>query len=137
MTIGNIHTDNVEQIIKQDTGGNGIDAAFDGISGDILQKGLRCLRPRGHLLTYGRSGGPAPAINWPPSSRSIYLSNHTGADYNRPGAQAIGRASEIFAWVRDGRLKVHIHKEYALADAVQAHRDLESRETIGKLLLVP
>ena len=68
---------------------------------------------------------------------SVYLSNHTGADYNHPGEENIGRAHEIWRWVREGALKVHVHKEYPLAEAAQAHRDIESRGTIGKLLLIP
>ena len=99
----------------------------------MLPKGLTCLTRRGHLLTYGQSAGPSPAIDWPPRGMagSFYLSNHQGVDYSRPGEQTNRRAHEIFGWVTSGALKVRIHKEYALADAVQAHRDLGSRATIG------
>jgi NADPH:quinone reductase len=127
-----------EQEINTRTDGKGVDAVFDAIGGDIRLTGLRILSRRGHMVTYGQSGGPASPIPWPPpGGKSVYLSNHAGADYSRPGEEGIGRANAVFGWVRDGKLKVHIYKEYALADAVQAHRDLESRTTIGKLLLIP
>lgn len=125
--------------IKQDTGGKGVHAIFDAIGGEVLPKGLTCLARRGHLLTYGQSAGPSPAIEWPPRGMagSFYLSNHQGVDYSRPGEQTIRRAHEIFDWAKSGTLKVRVHKEYRLADAAQAHRDLGSRGTMGKLLLIP
>jgi hypothetical protein len=49
---------------------------------------------------------------------SYYISNHHAIDYNQPGEEAIGRAHEVFRWVREGELKVHVHNEYALADAL-------------------
>jgi NADPH:quinone reductase len=125
--------------VRKDTDGKGVNAIFDAIGGEVLPKGLTCLARRGHLLTYGQSAGPSPAFDWPPRgvTASFYLSNHQGADYSRPGEQTTRRAHEIFGWAKAGSLKVHIHKAYALADAVQAHRDLGSRATTGKLLLIP
>lgn len=121
------------------TDGKGVDAVFDAIGGEVLPKSLSCLARRGHAVCYGQSAGPpSPPIPWPRRDlSSYYISNHHAIDYNQPGEQAIGRAHEVFRWVREGELKVHVHKEYALADAASAHRDIESRGTIGKLLLIP
>jgi NADPH2:quinone reductase len=127
-----------EDEIRRDTDGKGLDAIFDAVGGEVRTKSLRCLARRGHLLTYGQSAGPTAPIEWPPRGMgSVYLSQHTGADYVLPGAGLVARAYEIFGWVRAGKLKVHIHKEYRLADAAAAHRDIASRNTIGKLLFVP
>lgn len=128
-----------EEEIRKATGGEGVHVVYDAIGGDNLMKSIRCAARKGHVVTYGQaSGTPPPPLQWPLRGMgSLYLSNHTGADYNRPGEENIGRAHEIFRWVREGQLKVHIHQEYALADAAQAHRDIESRGTIGKLLLIP
>jgi NADPH2:quinone reductase len=127
-----------EEEIRKDTAAKGINAVFDAVGGDVRWKSLRCLAPRGHLLTYGQSAGAAPPLEWPPRGMSsVYVSNHGGADYVRPGAGLVGRAREIFGWVASGKLKVHIHKEYRLADAATAQRDIGSRKTIGKLLLIP
>ncbi len=120
------------------TGGNGVEAVFDAIGGDVFPKSMRCLARKGHLVSYGQSAGPPPPIDWPQRGLgSFYLSYHTGSDYYHPGEEAIGRAHEVFRWVREGELKVHIHKQYALSDAAEAHRDIESRTTMGKLLLIP
>jgi NADPH2:quinone reductase len=127
-----------EDEIRTDTGGKGINAVFDAVGGDVRWKSLRCLAPRGHLLTYGQSAGAAPPLAWPPRGlSSVYVSNHGGADYVRPGPGLVGRAHEIFGWVASGKLKVHVHKEYRLADAATAHRDIGGRNTKGKLLLIP
>jgi NADPH2:quinone reductase len=99
---------------------------------------MRCLARRGHLVTYGQTAGRPPPVEWPQRGLgSLYLSYHTGADYTDPGGEAQARAADLFRWLKEGELRVHVHKEFALADAVQAHRELENRETIGKLLLIP
>jgi NADPH2:quinone reductase len=67
----------------------------------------------------------------------VYLSYHTGADYTHPDGEAVRRAEDLFRWMREGDLRVHIHKEFAMSEATQAHRELEDRRTIGKLLLLP
>ncbi len=127
-----------EQEIKRWTDGKGVDAVFDSIGGDVLPKSQRCLARKGHLVCYGQSAGPPPPLQLIQRGiGSYYMSYHTGADYSEPGPELIARAHEIFRWVREGELKVHVHKEYALSDAAQAHRDIESRSTIGKLLLIP
>ncbi len=130
-------TDFVEEI-RRLTDGEGVNAVFDALGGDIMPQSARCLSPRGHLVTYGRSAGAPPPMEWPEwGPSSFYLSTHTGRDYNHPGAQAIGRAHEIFRWIQEGELKVHIHREYPLSDAQQVHIDIESRGTTGKLIIVP
>jgi NADPH:quinone reductase len=133
-------TDLVEEV-RRLTNGEGVDVVFDAVGGEVLLQSLRCIASRGHVVTYGESAGPPPPVAWPHfpgAPRSFFLSNHTGADYNRPGTEeAIARADEFFRWVQKGELTVHIHREYPLAEARQAHADIESRSTIGKLILIP
>ena len=127
-----------EEEIERRTSGEGVQVVFDALGGEVLLKSLRCLTRKGHLVTYGQTSGPPPPLDWPQRGLgSIYLSYHTGPDYVHPGEEADRRDGEIFAWVREGGLKVHIHAEYALKDAPEAHRQIESRSTIGKLLLIP
>jgi NADPH:quinone reductase len=127
-----------EDEIKQRSLGEGVDAVFDAVGGDVLLKSLRCLARRGHLVTYGQTAGPPPPIEWPQRGLgSIYLSYHTAPDYNHPGEEADRRARDIFAWLREGSLKVHVHREIPLSQASEAHREIENRETIGKILLIP
>ena len=68
---------------------------------------------------------------------SLYLTRPTLVDYTRTRDEVLGRTRDLFAMVRDGKLKARIGAAYPLADAAQAHRDLEARATTGKLLLVP
>ncbi len=127
-----------EDEIKQRTDGRGVDVVFDAIGGEVLEKSLRCLVRRGHAVTYGMSGGQPAHLDWPQRGLgSIYLSYHTGPDYVRSDGSGAERALQLFDWVAKGQLKVNIHKEFALADAPAAHRELEGRGSIGKILLIP
>jgi NADPH2:quinone reductase len=131
--------DFVEEIRKR-TSGRGVPVVYDAIGGDNVIRSIECLEAKGHCVTYGQSSGGPTKMEWPVRNgrgpRSYYLSIHTGADYSR-GEDNIRTAHEIFRWVREGALKVHIHAEYPLAEAARAHEAIESRGTIGKLLLVP
>ena len=127
-----------EAEIKQRTDGKGVEVVFDATGGDVFAKSLRCLARRGHLVTYGQTAGPPPPIQWPIRELgSIYLSYHTGPDYARPGEEAAARDSDLFRWIHEGELKVHVHGEFRLEDAAKAHEAIESRGTIGKILLMP
>ncbi len=127
-----------EEEIKRRTTGEGVDVIFDANGGDFLAKGLRCLARKGHLVTYGQTAGPPPPLEWPQRGLgSLYLSYHTGPDYVHPGEEADRRDADIFRWLREGELRVHVHREYRLEDAASAHREVESRQTIGKVLLIP
>jgi NADPH:quinone reductase len=127
-----------EDEIKKRTSGEGLDVIFDALGGDFLLKSLRCLKRKGHLVTYGQTSGPPPPLEWPQRGLgSIYLSYHTGPDYVHPGEEAARRDADIFRLVQEGQLKVHIHRERGLKNAADAHRDIESRGTIGKILLIP
>jgi NADPH2:quinone reductase len=120
------------------TGGEGVQAVFDANGRDTFDRSLDCVARRGHLVMYGAASGPPPPLDWAKHGRkSYYVSTHSGADYRATRDELLGRAGDIFRWVREGDLRVHIHKEYPLSEAAQAHRDLESRTTMGKLLLIP
>lgn len=127
-----------EKEIKERTDGRGVDVVFDAIGGDVLEKSLRCLVRRGHLVCYGQTGGQPAHLEWPQRGLgSIYLSYHTGPDYVRSDGTGAARAAQLFEWVEKGQLKVHIHREFRLEDAASAHREMENRDSIGKILLIP
>jgi NADPH2:quinone reductase len=100
---------------------------------------MNTLRPRGYLVVYGNSSGPVPPID--PlklmSAGSLYVTRPTIGHYLRTREELLGRVNDIFGAVAAGRLKVRIGEAYPLAEAAQAHRDLEARKTVGKLLLIP
>ena len=131
-------TDFVEEV-KRLTDGQGVDVVYDSVGQTTFLKGLDCLRRRGIMVVYGASSGPVQPI--PPGlltqKGSLYLTGTGSVDYTATREELLERSNELLAWVGDGMLKLHIHDEYPLRDAMQALDAIQSRSTIGKLLLIP
>ncbi len=121
------------------TGGKGVSVVYDSVGSFTFHKSLDCLQPRGMMVSFGQSSGPVGPID--PlilnQKGSLFLTRPSLAHYISNPAELKWRASDIFKWIEEGKLKVNIHKVYPLSDAASAHRDLESRKTSGKLLLKP
>jgi len=117
----------------------GMDVVYDSVGKSTFLPSLDCLRPRGMMVTYGNASGPAPEIAplLLTQKGSLFLTRPSLAQYAANAEEIAWRAGDVLNWVGQGKLKVHIHKIYKLADAAQAHQDLEGRKTTGKLLLVP
>lgn len=123
--------------VAEITDGAKVDTVFDSIGQDTVTKSLDCLRVRGLLVTFGSASGPAPAID-PKilgAKGSIYMTRPTIADHIREPAMLRDRARDVFAAFAEGIIPAHIGGRFALADAAEAHRAIESRKTIGSLLL--
>jgi len=123
--------------VKRLTGDRGVDVVYDSVGSTTFHKSLDCLRPRGMLVSFGQSSGVVGQIDPLVLSQkgSLFLTRPSLANYVSDPAELRQRASDLFTWLADGRLRLRIHKTYKLADAAQAHRDLEGRKTTGKLLL--
>jgi NADPH2:quinone reductase len=121
------------------TGGKGVRAVFDGVGRTTFLASLTCVAPRGMLVLFGGSSGPAPPLDPMELSRqgSVFLTRPTLAHYTANRAELLRRAGDVFASMQAGALRARIEREYPLDDAARAHRDLESRATSGKLLLLP
>ena len=121
------------------TGGKGVDVVYDGVGKDTFEKNLNVLRPRGMLVLYGMSSGPVPPVDPARLSEkgSLYMARTTLAHFTATREELLARSSALFHMIAEGKLKLLIAKKYALADAPQAHHDLESRQIAGKLLLLP
>jgi NADPH2:quinone reductase len=132
-------TENVAHEVRQLTGGRGVDVVYDGVGAATFEASLASLAPRGMLVTFGNASGPVPAFEPLKLSQrgSLFLTRPKLADYLATRAELEQRAGDVLGWVLSGQLVVRIHREYPLAEAAQAHRDLEGRGTTGKLLLVP
>jgi NADPH2:quinone reductase len=117
----------------------GMHVVYDSIGKTTFMQSLDCLRPRGMMVTFGNASGPVPEIAPLLLSQkgSLFLTRPTLAHYASTPEDVAWRAGDVLKWIGQGKLKIHIHKVYKLADAADAHRDLESRKTTGKLLLVP
>jgi NADPH2:quinone reductase len=116
-----------------------IDVVYDGVGAATFEGGLRVLRRRGVMVTYGNASGPVPPISplQLTAAGSVFLTRPTMMDYIATRVELESRVSDLFEWIADGRLHVSIGARFALADAAEAHRALESRSTTGKVLLIP
>ena len=124
---------------KKITGGRGLDVIYDSVGATTFHKSLECLRPRGMMVSFGQSSGPVGQIDPLILSQkgSLFLTRPSLAHHIQERSELEWRASDLFQWLSSGKLKLQIHKVYGLAEAAQAHRDLEGRKTAGKLLLKP
>lgn len=125
--------------VKRITGGTGVDVVYDSVGKSTFARSLDCLKPRGLLVSFGQSSGPVGEIDPLVLSQkgSLFLTRPSLANYISDPAELKWRSSELFKWIAEGRLTIRIHKKYKLADAASAHRDLEARQTTGKVLLEP
>jgi NADPH2:quinone reductase len=122
--------------VKRLTSGAGLPVVYDSVGMTTFDDSLKCLRPRGVMALYGASSGAVPPMD--PirlMSGSLYLTRPTLKDYVATRAELERRANDLFSWVASGALSVRIGHRYPLAEAQQAHRDLEGRKTTGKVLL--
>jgi NADPH2:quinone reductase len=112
---------------------------YDGVGRATFEQGIELLRPRGMMVTFGNASGPVPEISPLLLSRkgSLYLTRPTMAHYTQTRDELMGRATDLFDWVAKGELRVLIGDRYPLEKAADAHRALESRDTVGKILIVP
>jgi len=121
------------------TGGKGVDVVYDGVGAATFDHSLASLRPRGTMVLFGSSSGAVPPFD--PmrleGHGSLFLTRPSIRHYTAARDELLGRAGEVFAWIADGRLDVHIGGRYPLEEARRAHGDLEGRRTSGKLLLLP
>jgi NADPH:quinone reductase len=120
-------------------GEKAVDVVYDSVGKDTWERSLSLLRPRGLLALYGASSGAVPPIDPQrlAAQGSVFLTRPTLVDYIRSRDELLGRTNDLYQTIRAGKLHVRIGKTYPLAEAAQAHRDLEARKTTGKLLLLP
>ena len=125
--------------VKRLTGGAGVRVVYDSVGKATFDKSLDCLAMRGSLVLFGQSSGPVAPLDPQILNQkgSLYLTRPTLAHYVAAREELLERAGAVLGWVRDGSLKVTIDRELPLAEASEAHRLLVSRQTSGKLLLIP
>jgi NADPH2:quinone reductase len=128
-----------ESEVKRLTGGKGVEVVYDGVGKATFDKNLNVMRLRGMLVLYGMSSGPVPPVDPAKLSEkgSLYMARTTLAHFTATREELLARTSDLFRMIAEGKLKVRIAKTYALAEAAQAHGDMEARKMAGKLLLIP
>jgi NADPH2:quinone reductase len=123
--------------VKEITGGRMVPVVFDGVGKDTWEKSLDCLQPRGLMVSYGNASGSVPPINIAVlnTKGSLFLTRPSLNGYVSKRDELVETANDLFDVVVKGAVKIEINQRYALADAAQAHRDLESRKTTGSTVL--
>jgi len=131
--------DDFESETKRLTENKGVDVVYDSVGKTTFVKGLNVLRPRGMMVLFGGSSGPAPALDPIALTQkgSLFLTRPSMNQYVATRAELEMRANALFEMIADKKLKLRIEHIYPLQEAQQAHRDLEGRKTTGKLLLIP
>jgi NADPH:quinone reductase len=128
-----------ESEVKRLTGGKGVEVVYDGVGKATFEKNLNVMRLRGMLVLYGMSSGAVPPVDPAKLSEkgSLYMARTTLAHFTATRKELLARTNDLFKLIAEGNLQMWIGKKYLLAEAAQAHRDLEGRRLTGKLLLIP
>ncbi len=134
----NYETHNFADEAMKLTGGKGVDLILDAVGKPTFEKGLKCLAPFGHLILYGRAGGPPDKLDvsslFPKAAKVsgfVLFTASSQHDLMRKGTEA------CFKLMKEGKLKMLIGKTFPLGQAPEAHRFMESRQSVGKLVLIP
>ncbi|KQS88448.1 MULTISPECIES: quinone oxidoreductase family protein [unclassified Rhizobium] len=135
----NYRTDNFVAQVKEITHGKGVDVVYDSVGKDTYPASLDCIKPRGLWVSFGNSSGPVEGVNIGILAQkgSLFATRPTLFAYvaTRPALEAC--ANSLFDIVQSNKVRININQTYALADASQAHADLEARKTSGTTLLIP
>lgn len=117
----------------------GLHAVYDSVGKTTFDRSLSVLRPRGMMVLFGGSSGPVPPFDLIKLSTlgSLFITRPTLKNYIASRHDLQIRAGDVLRWIAEGNLKLRLEHTYPLAEAAQAHRDLEGRKTTGKILLVP
>jgi len=125
--------------VKEITGGKGVPVVYDGVGKDTFPASLDCLSPRGMFVSFGNASGPVAAFNLGLLAQkgSLYATRPTLVNYATDRDSLNALATDLFDMVRAGKIKADVRQTFALKDAAEAHRALQSRQTTGSTLLLP
>lgn len=131
--------EDVARRVREITGGEGVAVVYDGVGKDTFTGSLDSLRTRGMMVSFGNASGPVAPFDPLLLSQkgSIFITRPTLAHYTAKRDELEALGGELFAAVTSGQVRIEVNQRYALADAAQAHRDLEARKTTGSTILLP
>ncbi len=135
----NYRTEDFVTRVRGITGGKGVTAVYDSVGKDTFLGSLDCLAPLGMMVSFGQSSGkPDPFdIGLLAAKGSLFLTRPSLMTYTATRADMVAMAEDLFAVVASGAVRIGVGHTYPLAEAAQAHRDLEARRTTGSLVLLP
>jgi len=125
--------------VAEITRGKGVDVVYDSVGQATFMKSLDCLRPLGMMVTFGQSSGSVPPVDLGilAPKGSLFLTRPTLMTYTAKREDLLAHARDLFEVVEKGAVKIEAQQTYPLAEAAQAHRDLEDRKTTGSTILIP
>lgn len=131
--------DELVPAVKALTRGAGVAVVYDAVGKDTFMQSLDCVRRLGMMVSYGNASGPPPALSPLELAKrgSLFLTRPTLFSYIATREELVAGARDLFAAVRAGKVRVVIGQRYPLAQAAEAHRDLEARRTTGSTVLIP
>ncbi len=132
-------TQDFEAEVKRITGGAGVPVVYDSVGKTTFDKSLNCLAPRGVMALYGQSSGPVPPLDPAILNQkgSLFLTRPSLVHHTATRQELLQRSGDVLGWIKAGKLKLRIDLTLPLAQAADAHRQLEGRQTTGKVLLIP
>jgi NADPH2:quinone reductase len=127
------------QRVNEITAGRGVDVVYDSVGKTTFEKSLSCLRPMGMMVSFGQSSGSVPPFDIGVLSArgSLFLTRPSLMTYTAGREDLLAHAGDLFEMVEPGTVKIEIHQTYPLAEAAEAHRDLEERKTTASSILLP
>jgi len=135
----NYQTENFVERVKEITGGKGCDVVYDSIGKDTFPASLDCLKPLGLFVSFGNASGPIAGFDLGvlAAKGSLYVTRPTLFTYTAKREDLVANANDLFEVVVSGAVRINVNQTYALADAAQAHIDLEARKTTGSTIFKP
>jgi NADPH2:quinone reductase len=135
----NYRSENFVEAVKEITGGTGVPVVYDSVGKDTFEGSLDCLAPLGMFVGFGNASGPVPPFNMGVLAQkgSLFLTRPTLMTYTAKREDLLASANDLFDVVLSGDVKIEVNQTYPLAEAAQAHRDLEARKTTGSTVLLP
>jgi len=125
--------------VRKLTNNLGVDVVYDSVGRDTFDKSLNCLRPRGYMVLFGQSSGPVTPVDPQTlnAKGSLFLTRPFLGHYTATRAEILERTNDLFRWMKAGKLNVRIDRAFPLAQAAEAQRYLEGRQSMGKIVLIP
>ena len=135
----NYSKDDFAKEVMKITDNKGVSSVFDGVGKKTFYGSLACLKTRGMMISFGNASGPLDPVNIPKDiqPKGLYLTRPSIAQYFTNRKELQEGADSIFEKIKFGKIRIRISKKYKLADAKQAHTDLEARKLTGPAILIP
>lgn len=129
--------ENIVERVRELTDGKMVPVVYDSVGKDTFDASLDCLQPFGLMVSFGNASGPVPPIALTALKGTLYITRPSLMPHIANRANLDEMAADLIKMVTSGKVKIRIDQRHALADAAQAHRDLEGRKTTGQSLLLP